>query len=412
MENKDISKKSIRKLYSKYAKQMNEWYSSGTITPLASQDVRCAMDLQRRHWENLGLKVEMKLENIQENSRSDIGSISYHDRVFVNHIASQNKILLTKISDSRRVIYDRKEEAGLTVVIQQLKENTQPPPNTPLSCPHCGAPSTLAQLENCCPYCDTKFVMDDLYPKVTNYFVDKDPNSDKKKKKNEFWLFILVGILLGFSIIPLSNGTMSASSAIPSSIFAGSIIGVMLWVMRKFFGVFAMMGKDLQGGGKVIKSLQFRDKIKKLDPEFSSEYFRDRAMSLFRIMAYSEDPSLYTACECRRPAQWETVLDATLRNFGVNSYTFKGNECRVSITLYMDCLMYKNGKVKYKSKKVDMTLRKTITVPTDLGFSVKAVSCPSCGASFDAEQVRKCPFCGNDYDLSKYDWVVTSIRFR
>ena len=121
MENKDISKKSIRKLYSKYAKQMNEWYSSGTITPLASQDVRCALDLQRRHWENLGLKVEMKLENIQENSRSDIGSISYHDRVFVNHIASQNKILLTKISDSRRVIYDRKEEAGLTVVIQQLK---------------------------------------------------------------------------------------------------------------------------------------------------------------------------------------------------------------------------------------------------------------------------------------------------
>ena len=408
MENKDISKAAVRKIYHKYTSQMNDWLAGGNTPPLARQDVRCAMDLQRRHWEKLGLKVDMKLERLKDN-QTDIGAISYHDRVFVNHIDGAKKTITTKISDSRRVIYDRKEKGGLTVVVQQLKENTQPPPNTAMSCPNCGAPSTLAQLENGCQYCDTKFVMDDLYPKITNYFIDKDTDSDPKAKRFDFLLYIIAGIVISF-VINLKFQQMSDSPfSISGAVCAGVIVGIMLWVLRKFLGVFAMIGKDFRGGGKVAKSLRFRNRIKKIDPEFSTEYFRDRAMNLFRIMAYSDDPTLYTSCECARPDSWETILDATLHNFGVNHYSFKGNECTVNLTLYMDCLVYKRGKVKYKGKKANLTLRKTITVPTDLGFSVKAVNCPSCGASFDAEQVKKCPFCGNDYDLSKYDWVLTAI---
>jgi rubrerythrin len=55
-------------------------------------------------------------------------------------------------------------------------------------------------------------------------------------------------------------------------------------------------------------------------------------------------------------------------------------------------------------------MRKVITKPTDLGFSVMAVTCPSCGASFDAEKVKNCPSCGNAYPLEENEWVVTDIR--
>ena len=399
----------LKKIYGTYTGQLNQWVEGGEPPKLAMQEIRCAMEQQREHWKRSGLQVHQKIKGIKGASR-EVPAVSYQDRMFVNHIVSSAKMITTTIRDSGGEIYRWTGEAGLSVVIQELKKNTQPPQDMASSCPHCGAPATLAQLENGCPFCDTHFVMEELYPKVTNQFTMRD----SQDVKQDLWLlplFLAVMIGLAFTVMPeefRSRGIPEAYSrvmGVPASLIAGLI----LWGVCKALGIFKM-AKDLRGGGKLIRSLQFRHQIKKLDPEFSTEYFRDRAMNLFRMMAYSEDPGVYTACECRRPDSWENVLDASLYNFGVDKYRINGNECSVSITLYLDALIYKQGKVKYKGKKVRMTLRKIITEPTNLGFSVKAVSCPSCAGSFDAEKVKCCPYCGKEYDLVQHDWVVTEIR--
>ena len=103
-------------------------------------------------------------------------------------------------------------------------------------------------------------------------------------------------------------------------------------------------------------------------------------------------------------------MDITYQNSGVNEYSIRDGVCDVSLTFYTDSLHYRNGKVLRESDKIRLSLRKVIKKPTDLEFSFMAVTCPSCGASFDAAKVRNCPFCGNDYPLEENAWIVTDIR--
>lgn len=60
------------------------------------------------------------------------------------------------------------------------------------SCPNCGAVSNVRELLNGCKNCKTRFIMDDLFPKVTNfYFVKTYSLANKSTKK------VLAPYLLG-----------------------------------------------------------------------------------------------------------------------------------------------------------------------------------------------------------------------
>ena len=172
------------------------------------------------------------------------------------------------------------------------------------------------------------------------------------------------------------------------------------------------MGKYTRGTTKVGRSLMFCHKMRKLDPTFSTEFFRDKSMSLLKLMLYSHDPQELTICRCDRPIpeKLREIIDTTYFNSGVDKYRIRDGVCDVSLTFYTDSLHYRSGKVLRKSDRIRMSMRKVIKKPTDLGFSVMAVTCPSCGASFDAANVRDCPFCGNVYPLVENEWVVTDIR--
>ena len=149
-----------------------------------------------------------------------------------------------------------------------------------------------------------------------------------------------------------------------------------------------------------------------LDPDFSTEYFRDKSMSLLKLMLYSQNPQELTICQCDSPIpeKLREIVDITYHNSGVNKYSIKDGVCDVSLTFYTDSLHCRNGKVLRRSDKIRMSLRKVIKKPTDLGFSITAVSCPSCGASFDAAKVKACPFCDSAYPIEENEWVVTDIR--
>ena len=152
--------------------------------------------------------------------------------------------------------------------------------------------------------------------------------------------------------------------------------------------------------------------MQKIDPTFSTEYFRDKSVSLLKLMLYSKNPQELTVCKCDKPIpeKIREIVDVTYYNSGVDRYSINNGVCDVSVTFYTDDLHYRDGRIYNKSDKIRMSLRKVIKKPTDLGFSVMAVTCPSCGASFDAEKVKNCPFCGNAYPIEENDWVVTDIE--
>lgn len=399
----------LKEPYNRFVKQLSGWYGGGEMPQLASQDLRYILQLQRQKLNSLGLAMQCELKKTGK-EKADVGSITFSDRVFENNIVSGNANMTRSIGSSRSDVYMDTQEIGLTAVIQDLKKDTQPSSDMPLSCPHCGAASTLGELEDGCEYCGTKFVMSELYPKVSNFFISRQEDSSKKSSKNkrELALF-MVACFIPLAILMAFIGKGKIAERVLSAALAGVIIGFALFCFKKLFETFALMGKNARGGSKTVSTLYRLNKIKQFDPEFSGEYFRDKAISLFRMAAYSTDPTKLTCCYCQCPQEAADIIEADIFNLNVNSCEINGDVCDVETTLFLDCLHYTNGKIVYKPDKFCMSLRKRLKKPTELGFSFSAVSCPSCGASFDAHNVKACPYCHTQYNHEENDWVVTGL---
>ena len=399
----------LNESYGRFVEQLSGWYSGGELPQLASQDMRYILQLQRQKLNSLGLDMQCELKKTSID-KADVGSITFSDRVFTNNIVGGNINMIRSIGSSQSNVYNDTQQIGLTAIIQDLKKDTQPSSNMPLSCPHCGVASTLGELEDGCKYCGTKFVMSELYPKVSNFFIIRHEDKAEKSKTNKREMAaIMAGCFIPLVLLMALIGNGNIVEKILSAVFASAIIGFMIFGLKKLFETFALMGKNARGGSRTISTLVRLNKIKQFDPEFSGEYFRDKAISLFRMAAYSNDPTQLACCNCQCPEETADIIEADIFNLNVNSCEINGDVCDVETTLFLDCLHYTNGRIVYTPDKFHMSVRKRLKKPTELGFSFSAVSCPSCGASFDAHNVKACPYCHTQYNHEENDWVITGL---
>lgn len=96
--------------------------------------------------------------------------------------------------------------------------------------------------------------------------------------------------------------------------------------------------------------------------------------------------------------------------FDLNRYYVKDDFVYLDVTMYMDDILCRNEKIFDKKEKFRMLLCKSVRAENDYGFTIHAVSCPTCGASFDASRIKHCPSCSNEYQLHYRDWVVMSFE--
>ena len=266
--------------------------------------------------------------------------------------------------------------------------------------------------------------MSELFPKVMNAFMFRHEDSSERSAKNKR---ALVKLITACSLVMLPVGMLARIGAarwegqslnmielvIPSilgSIFSGALLGGILFVCKKLFEVLGLMGKQGRGLGHTASTLYHANQIRNYDPEFSSEYFRDKIMSLFRMAVYSRDAEELACCRCQCPKKAADIIEAQLHNFSITGCELKDMVCDVEVTLYLDCLHYRNGNIKRKTDKFRMKMRKRLKASSKLGFSFAAVSCPSCGASFDARKVKACPYCGTAYLHEDHDWIIMDIK--
>ena len=425
MENYEMNspsdKRVTRQHYQCFIKQLSDWYSSGTKPGLASEDTRFSLELQKQKLRSLGLDMQMQIGE-QEGKSGDGAPVSYEDNVFVNSICCNNQSITTSIRNAQKVLYSKTAHCMMTIIMQNPKAGGVPSPDTAMCCPHCGAPSTLGRLESGCEFCNTRFLMDELYPKVMHFFIhdisDAEFDTKKHKKLMVRSALVLMLIYAAAIIIRLLTGAYKNRSILTDlagllfgSIMLGAFIGSVIWFFANTFGAVRMVSRDTRGAALVGKSVMFCQKMRKLDPAFSAEYFRDKSMSLLKLMLFSENPQELTVCRCSHPIpeKLREIVDIRHRNSMIKKYSIKDGVCNVSVVFYTDSLHFRSGEIHARFDKIYLSMRKVITKPTNLGFTVAAVTCPSCGASFDAEKVKNCPSCGNAYPLEENEWVVTDI---
>ena len=255
-------------------------------------------------------------------------------------------------------------------------------------CPSCGAISRIKELMTGCPYCQTKFQISDLFPKVTNFYFYDDDSSQVKKIKN---IGIAAGILIFilaviYSMMNVEHfNVMNIVGAVAGGAFGG-------YAVFAFSTIGYGICKGMQGVGEVVGSRKAERKIEK----------KLKSLDDTRNLACFEGTYV--------PEKYKDLIDMNYHGtVALKSMETTGNIVKLNMKVFLRNTYCINNKIKIKDEEIPIQVAKNISTPTKAGFSIRRSQCKNCGGSFDATHQRICPYCQTVYDMKDEDWVIINI---
>lgn len=409
--------KSDQQIYQEFISQLCEWGEDGTTPESGNQDIRYGLALQRKRLEKHHVKIEYRLKQ-RKKERNPIATAVFSDTRYSNSLIWKAHQKEVNYYREGRKCLSSKERALLYTIVTRLNH-----PDIPVSycCPNCGAISNVSALLEGCPYCNTRFIMSDLFPKVTNFYFIRDYNLGEKEADNKIAVWMISGGIIGF-LIRLPGVVTNISQG--GSLFFTLLSALMTAGVAAVFGYFALSISLFAGllkdffkqvprlPGQLRARKQVTDLLKQFDPGFTYGYFFGRVQAFLKILIFTDDWNGLALYE--GPAKeydFGDIIDVQFEGaIGLNGHRVEGNYCHLDLNVYMTDVYCREGRMQQKTDRFRIGLCRNISRPADYGFSIKQVCCKSCGASFDATRERFCPYCKNRYDLKEDDWVITFVK--
>ncbi len=408
-----------KRINARFAEELNSWSKTGNLPVDGDQDISYYLGLQQERLRERHMQMKLELTPYEAGEEMDTG-IVYHlgssskYSSFVDSRHLDKKVTFYK--DGRRKM-EKKTPAVLHTMTTWLNES-QVTGEEAHCCPSCGAISTIAKLQDACPYCNSHFVMDDLFPKVSNYYYTEAIHETKKNVASGIVKWMLIGGVLGALIAFFAGGEKSISEKVPSMIalfMLFAIFGYAGWAISNIFSVIAKAAKDAP---KLVPLQQARDQITRvmseMDRTFQYDYFVNQVIATLKTIIFAKDRHnlvVYEGGAC--PQELDEIVDVTFDNLiKLNGYQVQNGYCLLDLTVHMTDIHDNGSRLFEKKDMFRMMLCKNMMVPSEPGFSIKKVSCKHCGGSFDATNTKNCPYCQTTYDLKNDGWVVTALEIK
>ena len=404
--------KKEERIYRAFAGELEEWSRTDRAPATGNQDIRYYLELQRERLRRRGLRMEYHFQ-LRGEHLDNIYGITYKDRIYTNMLTCSSYLQKTTLSRNGKVLYEKKDTQRFLQTITWMEQQR---PEETYCCPNCGAVSPIKTLLGGCPYCHTRFLMSDLFPKVTGYYFEHDffMNDKEAKRKSLRWVLggILVTFLLGLPAsirdLGLIGLPISLLASIPMGAFSGYFVMCICMLFHLVGAALGLVSRlpNVAGTKKKINRL-----LQPYDPNFSYEHFSSRIVNLLKMMIYTDDVENTPVYDGQGGIpDFSNIVESVYRgSMGLNKGWVQDGYCYLDLDVYMSDIY--DGKVMHRRNDMfRMVVCKTIKKGADLGFSIKKVQCSGCGGSFDATRKRICPYCGNSYQLREDDWVVLSIQ--
>lgn len=402
-----------------FARELMEWSKTGKAPKSADADVKYFLELQQQRLKDHDLEMEYELwepkkknEIVSGNTASIFGRNKRSSVKYESTMDFRNFDRRIRFYRNGKKRFSRTTHDIMYKTTTRLKQGEMIGTET-YCCPECGAISTIIELQAGCPYCNAKFVMSDLFPKVTDFFYIRNCGEDASSLKVKILKWILAAILIVFAIQLFYKGTDEIIITVISSIIGGAIFGYVAWAFGKIGSLFVGAAKSIM---PMVRQKEAKDKITTLlhgfDPSFSYQYFVNRLVSKLKTVLFAKDRAnlaVYEGTQLR--PELDQIIESDFDSgIVLNTYQAQNGYCMLSIDLYMEDI-YDNGSRIYQKKDIfRLKLTKNVTKPEDIAFSMKKVECKSCGASFDATKERHCPYCKAPYDMKEDDWVISYLE--
>ncbi len=379
-----------QELLRQFIKQLNEDGMDKDPT-IASQDLKYIRGLQRARLARHGVKLQKTYGQAKKDIEGNAWKLD-SDTSYVTRIPFKRLKATT--------------EYGYAVWLKGQKK-----PQKAYTCPNCGAASTIHQLNDGCSFCGTRFLMIDLYPKITGYYTLETPD----RVITPFPMMIL-GAIAGVGISVYNNMIGSAGKPLTEIVFsvltsaAMGVIGGVLLFIAAVLGI--ALVRVLRNLSKIKNYSRTKKDLppfmRKYEPDFSMDYFIGKLVSLTSTLIYSDKADNLSIYEGESPAaSLPDVVDAEwLGYLAMNKSYEQDGLLYLDMDIHMNCMHFENGKFSSKDHVFNLLLSKRAEAKTDYDFNVQAVNCNSCGASFDALREKHCPNCNTPFRMTDYDWTV------
>ncbi len=401
--------------------QYVEFYNGGPVPEYASNDFSYYLECHRKRLDQKGIRAVKKIEKIEDNidntfnkeKQPYILDMTYKECNFETDYYKDD-VMLAKSDNDTETLYCN------ILHKQDYQEET-------ISCPNCGHCAGARSFVNGCPMCGTTFKTFKFFPCVTSFytlpkFVERSSIDKGLKGVVKFGIIAGIAVAIG---VGLYNGIANQSWG------AGIFFGIIAGLLTGWLGtIFLYLGYSLFVGVTAFSKMfaqaadtsdiqaarftkrKFENDMRMYFPDFSYEYFEGKIVSLLRSIIFSDDRSNLSIYKGKNQLGYlNDVVDVEYRGgFKYEGCTVVGDILHVRLINYVSCEVWCDGKLSKHQRNFKMELIRRLKTNDDLGFSIHAVNCSTCGATFDAMHVDKCPHCGNPYELINDDWVVIFVQ--
>lgn len=408
-------------LFLDFADQLCRWSRGGKLPEAADTDLRYVLGLQEKRLAAHGLKMEYKITPRGVLTDRNY-AVTRKDAKYINEMTWRSCCMEITLTRGGKPVYRKKEKENLYVTITRLCSG-KPWGAAPYCCPGCGSITRVQDLlETGCPYCGTRFMVTDFFPKVTNFYYIRDYGRTGREIKQELrkW-FLGAGLFMtGFSLYNSAGDIFPGSGvdlgqlilALISGALGGCILGYFAYAISMLARLFTDAVKSMVILPSVMGTKRKLEAfVSQHDGQFSYGYFESQVLSLLKMILFSEDLTNLAVYDGPPVGdRFRNIVDVACRGgIGLWRNQVEGDYCRLGVNVYTTCLIAEGNGVRRRNKIFNLQLCKNVKNSTDLSFSVKRVQCRACGGSFDATRQKHCPYCDTAYDLRQDDWMMESI---
>ena len=248
-----MSKMTDNQIFESFIAQFTDFGNKNS--EVNSLDMRYVFDLQKQRLAEKNLKLRYTFQN--ENFHNASAPSGWSNDEYQNLVVYRSfEIIKEFFVNSSRKFRKKKKEFFYAVVTHMNNEQS----DKTACCPNCGAIHSInTLLHEGCPNCRTRFVMSDIFPKVTNYFSAKDYSEEQSDLSSTIKKYVLCGAAIGASMNMISSFAMGTFSEIftnPAMVIgvafsllgaaaAGAFFGYLIWAVSKVGSLFIDAAKSV-----------------------------------------------------------------------------------------------------------------------------------------------------------------------
>ncbi|MBO4887141.1 MAG: hypothetical protein J5589_02350 [Firmicutes bacterium] len=392
--------------------------------------------LQKKRMDRKGILHGLESERLHYGSLESVRQTGFFDGKYQVRDVSETIEAKQTFYDKRtgKPVFKRK---SLQTAWYQLVNAASSGPNQ-IICPNCGQISTRENLLDGCDWCGTKFTVEDLGTRVSDFCFRQDYEAEYARytdirENYGRYVAMAVGIPIFLLCLVMAIKYVEVSSpyvlSVAGILFAAAFptaavvllaeIAFFLWIfplLQARASITYYSKKKLSA----MKAAQIKDsaaekRVRAFDPLFSLSGFYAGVQNILSVIHFADTPQEAAAFADSPQAEgqigaclgyYQNLIDVRTEEISLVNYQAGPLLQEALVNASLELVHENTGSVKRSRENVQLYLVKSSACKTQAVCAPSFMRCKGCGAPMSLMDGKRCHYCGRERNLSESDWAV------